>query len=127
MEFVVGDLVMFSMYYLCMHDNQKFAAHFIGPFKVLNCIGKLAYHIELSPIYSVLFNVFYLSKLKLCIPGGGDGTSTNVQKVLIDGKEQYEVEKIMAECGHGTHKQYLVCWVGYSAEHGLWLPESELT
>ena len=52
-----------------------------------------------------------MSKLKLYVPGGGDGTSTNVQPVLVDGEEQYEVEIIMAECGHGNHKQYLVCWV----------------
>ena len=33
----------------------------------------------------------------------------------------------MAECGHSNHKQYLVHWVGYSAEYDLWLPKSELT
>ena len=66
-------------------------------------------------------------KLKLYIPGGGDGTSTNVQPVLVNGEEQYEVKKIMAECSCGNCKKYLVCWVGYLAEHDLWLPESELT
>ena len=106
---------------------DKFAAHFIGPFKVLKHIGKLAYCIELLPIYSALHNVFHMSKLKLYIPGGGDGTSTNVQPVLVDGEEQYEVKKIQAEYGHGNCKQYLVCWVGYLAKHDLWLPESELT
>ena len=78
-------------------------------------------------IYSTLHNVFHLSKLKLYVSGGGDGTSTNVQPVLIDGEKQYEVEKIVAEYGRGNRKQYLVCWVGYSAEHNLWLLESELT
>ena len=52
MEFVVGDLVMFSIHDLCMCNNCKFAAHFIGPFKVLKHIGKLAYSTELPPIYS---------------------------------------------------------------------------
>ena len=84
---------------------------------MLKCIGKLAYCIE-----SALDNVFYVSKLKLYVPGCGDGTSTNVQPVLVDGEEQYEVEKIMAECGHGNHKQNLVCWVGYLAKQDLWLP-----
>ena len=84
MEFVVGDLVMLSMHDLCMRDNHKFAACFIGPFKVLKHMGKLDYHIELPPIYSTLHNVFHMSKLKLYVPGGGDGTSTNVQQVLVD-------------------------------------------
>ena len=53
------------------------------------------------------------------VPGGGDGTSTNVQPVLVDGEKQYEVEKIVAECGCGNHKQYLVYWVGYPDKHDL--------
>ena len=83
---------------------------------MLKRIGKLAYYIELPLIYSALHNVFYVSKLKLYDPGGGDGTSTNIQLVLVDGEEQYKVEKIVAECGYGNCKQYLVCWVGYLAE-----------
>ena len=68
-----------------------------------------------------------MSKLKLYVPSGSDGASTNVKPVLIDSEEQYEVEKIMAECSHGNYKQYLVYWLGYLAEHDLWLLESELT
>ena len=124
---MVGDLVILSMCNLCVHDNHKFAAYFIGPFKVLKHIGKLAYHIELPLFYSTLHNVFHVSKLKLHIPGGNDGTSTNVHPALVDSEEQYEVGKIVAEHGHGNHKQYLVHWVGYLAEHDLWLPESEIT
>ena len=71
-------------------------------------IGKLAYHIKLPSIFYALHSVFHMYKLKLYVPGGGDGTSTNVQPVLVDVEEQYEVERIMAECGHSNHKQYLV-------------------
>ena len=84
MEFAVGDLVMLSICDLYMHRNHKFAAHFVGPFKVLRHIFKLAYYTELPLSYSALHNVFHLSKLKLNVPGGGDGTSTNVQLVLVD-------------------------------------------
>ena len=75
-------------YDFCIHDNCRLAAHFIGPFKVLKCIGKLAYCIELPSIYSALHNVFYVSKLKSYVPGGGEGTSANVQPVLVDGEKQ---------------------------------------
>ena len=60
MEFVVGDLIMLSTNDLRMHNNCKFAAHFIGPFKVLKHISKLAYHIELPLVYSALHNVFHI-------------------------------------------------------------------
>ena len=89
-------------------------------------IDKLAYCIKLPPIYFALHNVFHVSKLKLYISGGSDGTSTNVQLVLVDGEEQY-IEKIVAEYGCGNSKQYLIYWVGYSAKHDLWLLESQLT
>ena len=88
MEFVVGDLAMLSICELCMLNNCKFAAYFIGPFKVLKNIGKLAYCIEFPLIYFGLHNLFYVAKLKLYVPGGGDGTSTNVQPVLVDGEKQ---------------------------------------
>ena len=89
---MVNDLIILSMYDLYMGNNCKFAAHFIGLFKALKCAGKLDYCIELPFIYSAFYNVFHVSKSY--IPGGSDGTSTNVQPVLVDGKEQYEVEKI---------------------------------
>ena len=54
---------------------------------MLKYIGKLTYCIELPPIYSALHSVFHMSKLKLYIPGGGDGTNTNVQPVLVDVEE----------------------------------------
>ena len=127
MEFVVGDLVMLSMHNLCMYNNCKFAAHFIGPLNMLKYVGKLAYHIELPPIYSALHNIFHMSMLNLYVSDGSDGTSTNIQLVLVNGEEQYEMEKIVAECGCGNHKQFLVYWVSYSTKHDFQLPESELT
>ena len=33
----------------------------------------------------------------------------------------------IVEYSHGNCKEYLLHWVGYPAEHDLWLPESELT
>ena len=78
---------MSSIHDLSMHDNYKSTACFIGPFKGLIYIGKLAYCIELPPIYSALHNIFHVTKLKPYVPGGGDGTSTNVQPALVDGKE----------------------------------------
>ena len=85
---MVGDFFMLSTCALYMHDNCKFASHFIGSFKVLKHISKLAYHIKLLPIHSALHNVFFISRLKLYVPSDGDWTSTNVQPVLVDGEEQ---------------------------------------
>ena len=116
---MVGNPVMLLTCDLCMSNNRKVAASFIGPFKVLKHVGKLSYCIELPPIHSTLHNVFHVSNLKLYSLGGGDETTNNVQLVLVDSEEQYEVEKIVAKFGLGNHKQYLVHWVDYSAGHNL--------
>ena len=100
MEFMVGDLVKFSMHDLHISNHHKFSAHFIGPFKVLKYISKHAYCIELPPIYSALHNVFHVSKLKLYVSDGSNGICTNVQPVLVEGEERYKVKKIIAEYSH---------------------------
>ena len=82
---MVGDLVMLSTCDLHMCNNHNFAACFIEPFKVLKHVGKLAYCIKLPPIYAALHNIFHMSKLKLYVLSSGDGISTNVQPVLVDG------------------------------------------
>ena len=33
---------------------------------------------------------------------GGDGTNTNIQRLLVYGEEQYEVKKIVVKCGYGS-------------------------
>ena len=64
MDFVVGDLVMLLMHGLFMCNNYKFAVHLIKPSKVLKYVDKLAYCIELPPIYSELHKILHVSKLK---------------------------------------------------------------
>ena len=42
----------------------KLALKYIGPFKILQCIGHLAYKLELPTLYNCLYLIFYVSLLE---------------------------------------------------------------
>jgi hypothetical protein len=45
----------------------KLASRYIGPFKVLERKGEVAYHLELPPNLSEVHDVFHVSQLKKCL------------------------------------------------------------
>jgi hypothetical protein len=74
LSFEVGDFVylkMSPMRGLCHFKVRGMhAPRFIGPFKILEKRGEVAYQLELSPQLSDVHDVFHVSQLKkcLCVP-----------------------------------------------------------
>ena len=46
--------------------------------------------------------------------------------MMVDGKEHFEVERIVAQRGKGTCQQFRVRWLGYDASEDSWLHEQDL-
>ena len=45
----------------------KLAPRYVGPYKILEQCGSVAYHLQLLDILSVAHNVFHVSQLKKCL------------------------------------------------------------
>ena len=68
-EFIVGEhiLVKVSSIQGVVRFGQKrgkLSTHYIGPFEILECVGKVSYRLTLPPKLSEVHNVFHVSMLK---------------------------------------------------------------
>ncbi|GKD96897.1 putative reverse transcriptase domain-containing protein [Tanacetum coccineum] len=70
MEFQIGDKVMLKVPpwkgVVCFGKRGKLNPRYIGPFKVLERIGSVAYKLELLEELSRVHNTFHVSNLKKC-------------------------------------------------------------
>jgi hypothetical protein len=71
LHFKVGDYVYLKVSPLRgttrFHVKGKLAPRFVGPFKIVKRIGKLAYKLELPPNLAGVHPVFHVSQLRKCL------------------------------------------------------------
>ncbi|GJS20650.1 hypothetical protein Tco_0449282 [Tanacetum coccineum] len=70
MEFQVGDRVMLKVSLwkgvVRFGKRGKLNPRYVGPFKVLEKVGSVAYKLELPQEFSMVHNTFHVSNLKKC-------------------------------------------------------------
>ena len=47
--------------------KRKLAPRYVGPYKIIEQCGPVAYRLQLPPEMSTIFNVFHVSQLKKCL------------------------------------------------------------
>jgi hypothetical protein len=71
LSFEVGDFVYLKVSHMrglhCFKVRGKLAPRFIGPFKILEKRGEVAYQLELPPQLSDVHDVFHISQLNKCL------------------------------------------------------------
>ena len=78
---------------LHLADTRKLRARFVGPFRVMERIGKTAYRPDLRGRFKDVYNVFHMSQLRKHLPGG---SSTNLpEPIQMEGEEHFEVEALL--------------------------------
>ena len=109
--------------------NVNHITSHMGPFKVVQVIGKAAYKLELPDRWEI-HPVFHVSLLKPFHTGPGRVVPPP-PTVIIDGEPEYQVETIQkhreAKRGKRKYYEYLIKWLGYGVEHNTWEPEECLT
>jgi hypothetical protein len=132
-EFNVGDLVLLSNKHLRLNfreqSGHKFLAPYIGPFKVLQKVGPVAYRLELPRSLGKTHDVFYVGLLKRF-----DGSRWAPDGVLAhqgsdDVQPKFVVEAILKKRlnrRRNSEPEYFVRWKGVPETDGTWEPASVL-
>jgi hypothetical protein len=123
-RYQVGDQVWLEGWHL--HTNQpttKLAPKHHGPFKVIQVMSPINYHLQLPTQWSIhdMFHTDLLTPYRETMTH-----STNYQcppPDLINGVEEYKVEKVLDSRRHGRGRklQYLVHWAGYPDSDNQWV------
>ena len=78
---------------LYLAGTRKLRTRFVGPFRVIEGIGKTAYRLDHRDIFKDIHNVFRMSQLKKRIPGGSSANPP--EPIQLESKEHFEVEALL--------------------------------
>lgn len=129
-RFKVGDEVLINPHSLELLESKgeakKLVQRYIGPFEVTEIISPTSYRLRLPDTYP-MHNVVNLEHLtKYTRSPDTDRTLLPNPRDFIQASEEYEIERIVQERTRKGKTSYLVRWIGYGAEHDLWLSRYEL-
>jgi len=119
----VGDLVISSMKDLKWQMKgrrlEKLTEHFVGPYKVKGIVSSNAIELEL-PKSIKIHPVVNVSRVRLYKPQVERQKKIPPKPVIIEGEEEFEVEKILNKRMVREKEKFLVRWKGYTAEGDTW-------
>ncbi|KAI0492545.1 hypothetical protein KFK09_026818 [Dendrobium nobile] len=99
-EFQVGDFVYVKVSLMKGVSRfgrvSKLNPRYVGPFEILEMIGKSAYRLLLSDQLSDVHNIFYISSLRKWISDSGKKLSTDEVEIQENLQYKEEPEKILA-------------------------------
>ena len=87
---------------LHLAGTKKLRARFVGAFRVLECIGKTAYRLDLRGRFKSVYNVFHVSQLKKHIPRGS--STSPPEPIQVEGEEHFEVEALLQHRSRGNSR-----------------------
>jgi hypothetical protein len=124
-----GDLVWLEGKNLQINQpTTKLAPRRYGPFKIIQVMSSVNYHLELPTQWSIhpVFHINLLTPYKETIMHGPNFTRPAPE--LIDGEEEYSVEKILdsRRFGRRWRLQYLVKWEGYLDSDNMWVNKDDV-
>jgi len=110
---------------MARRHTEKFTEHFIGPYKVKAIISSNVIELELPRMVNIhpVVNVSRVQRYKLQME---EQRKEMLQPVVIEGEEEWEVEKIINKRKVWGRDKYLVQWKGCTAEEDTWKSKENL-
>ena len=111
-----------------LYPTAKLGPKCYGPFKFLKQMSLAVYWVEI-PKHWKIHNVFHANLITLYKETELHGPNyTQPPPDLVDGEEEYEVEKIidMKQMGRWCKTYYLVKWKGYPTSDNSWEPQENI-
>lgn len=107
--------------------SLKLAHRNLGPYMIEAKVGH-SYRLQLPPSLRRLWPVFPVTKLTPAPPDPIPGRQRNPPPppILVDGQEEYEVEKILDSRLRYRRLEYLVKWRGYDTGQNTWAPHFDV-
>ena len=130
-EYRIEDLVLLSMkdlkWQMKGRRSEKLTEHFVGPYKVKGVVSSNAIELKL-PKSIKIYSVVNVSRVQLYKPQVEGQKKIPLKPVIIEGEEEFEIEKILNKrTVKGKEKflvrwkeKFLVRWKGYIAEEDTW-------
>jgi hypothetical protein len=110
--------------------RDKLTPRFIGPFKILEKRGEVAYQLELPPQLSEVHDVFHVSQLKKCMHVTEEELPMEDMDAREDLSYQEYLVKILETSERVTqNKKIRMCkmqWSHHTEEEATWEREEEL-
>ncbi|WVZ98194.1 hypothetical protein U9M48_043663 [Paspalum notatum var. saurae] len=108
----------------------KLAPRYIGPFKITEQYGPVAYRLELPPHLAAVHDVFHVSQLKKCLWVPEEVVDTSQIQIQPDLTYEEKPMKILDQKQRSTRRRtinfYKVQWSNHSEEEATWEQEEFL-
>ncbi|WVZ98384.1 hypothetical protein U9M48_043839 [Paspalum notatum var. saurae] len=108
----------------------KLAPRYVGPFKITEQCGPVAYRLELPPHLAAVHDVFHVSQLKKCLRVPKEVIDTSQIQIQPDLTYEEKPIKIIDQKQRSTRRRtinfYKVQWSNHSEEEATWEQEEFL-
>jgi hypothetical protein len=124
--FKVGDKVLLNLKDY-QTTERAFQPRYEGPFKIIEKLSGVTFRLELPEKFRAIHPVFHASKLATYNEPtivGQKGPTPDPE--LINGEEEWVVEKVLQHRVRGKTTYYLIRWKGFTRDHDTWEPEKNL-
>jgi transposase InsO family protein len=117
-----GNLVKLSTRNLRL-KYKKLQPRWIGPFRILKCIGLQAYQLALPEKYARLHDVFPIQAIEEFNPRDGQPLMPLPD---LEDDDEWEIEEVKDRATIKGTTHYLVKWEGWPTEYNQWIPEEDM-